>query len=155
MVMKKSNALLSLFLILSISSLCQIKGLESYIPSNERSFEFERQYMIKDETYEFIIPDGIDARISPVLFDSIWSEMERIFKLNGVSIPKGVVLGREYGALNISGTKESILKAIRSKGQFIMFEFELKDGYYVCINLQDDFCGLEVSKNKGSVVLIY
>lgn len=148
------KTIITLFAIaISLNTFSQIKGLEIYQPSVERNFDSDKQYIIGEDSYEFLLTDGVDARISMQLFEAMWDELERVYAENELSIPEGKVMAREYGALNIKGTKSEIIKAIKSKGQFIMFEFELKDGYYACINLQDEFCGFTIDKKPGYVTL--
>lgn len=146
------KTVITLFAIaISLNTFSQVKGFDAYTTLGSRDYDAEKQHILDEDSYEFILSDGQNARISMQLFEIMWSELERVYAENGLTIPEGRVLAREDGALNIKATKETIAKAIKSRGQLIMFEFDFKDGYRATINLQDEFCAFGIDKKPGYV----
>lgn len=135
--MKIIIALLAITLTVNANS--QLLGVEFYQPSLERNFDSDKQYVIGDDSYEFVLMDAVNNEISMFLFEAVYDEFMRVFTDNGLDIPLGTVITSDM--IDISSEKQ-IVKAIQSSGDPIMIRYELIDGYYAYLNIQDEFCAV-------------
>lgn len=138
------KTVITLFAIaITFSGTSQLLGFDSYQTTRERNFDSEKQYIPSEDSYEYVLLDGEADGISLFLFEEMWAEMNKIFSENGLSVPKGKLIKDSDKSKT---TNESIQNAIVNGETFIMIRYELKNGYFVYLNLQDDFCGLAVTK---------
>jgi hypothetical protein len=122
----------------------QLKGMDIYVPVPERTWDVTRMYITSADEYEYIETFDYDNKISKAGLDLTYSELERIFSNNGKKVPKGTIIS--YNP-RIGTSKAGIAKAIQMGERFVMIRYELDD-YYVYLNLQDEFCGIAVTKEK-------
>jgi len=121
----------------------QLNGFEHYQFTEERNFNSEKQYVLSEGAYEYILLDATDKRISKFLFEAVYDEVERIFSENNVKIGEGYVVEDSDW---VESDRKSIEDAVADNYEFIMLRYELKDGYFLYINLQDEFCACFVTR---------
>lgn len=127
--------------------MAQFLGMDEYVPVEESTYRFEKQYVIGENLYDYQIQDeeGADGNVSFQDFEIVWYEMNRILTDNDLTVEVDeVVHGKS------SGDFESIVKALKKNTKHVMIRYKMSNGYYLFLNLQDSFCGIAITEEKNS-----
>jgi hypothetical protein len=125
--------------------LAQLKGMEEYIVVADLSYDNEKQYSTSEGDYDYQVQDAVDNHVSMRLFNSVWKELNRVMQTNGVTdADASVLVGPRKFDLTQAGIRDVLLKGCNH----IKIRYDLKNGYFAYLNLQDEFCGLAISKDK-------
>jgi len=128
-----------------ISSAQGFTGMGEYVNSDKLTYDYEKQYFAQTGSYDYQVQDDFDDKISLDAFNLVWEEMHRIIDENGLRIiSSGVIAGGGKMSTDYNGVLSDLSKGTK----YIAIRYELSNGYYVYINLQDSFCGMSITRER-------
>lgn len=134
------------FLLISASAYTQtLSGVEEYQPVDRLSFNSDKQYIYTEDTYDFQVQDEFDNKISLSAMDIVWDEMFRIMEKNDV---KDVVVRVVAGPRDLTHSYKDIAASIKNGCNYIVIRYDMGNGYFAYLNLQDGFCGMAITKEE-------
>jgi len=128
-----------------ISSAQGFIGMYEYVNSDKLTYDYEKQYFSQTGSYDYQVQDDFDDKISLDAFNLVWEEMHRVIDENGLHIvSSGVIAGGSKMSTDYNG----VLSDLNKGTKYIAIRYELNNGYFIYINLQDSFCGLSITEER-------
>jgi hypothetical protein len=123
----------------------ELNGIEEYQFTEKLDFTNDRQYIVSEGTYDFQVQDAYDNVISLTALETVWDEMFRIMEANNIEDVTPFVM---YGPQGLRPEYIDIVNKIKKGCNYIIIRYDMGNGYYAYLNLQDGFCGMAITKSK-------